>query len=1259
MDDVPQSRAAARSMREVLQGSGSVGAHLLEVDWSASPLGEPDDWPLSLRNAVRILLTSKFSMWMAWGPELTFFCNDAYRRDTLGEKYPWALGRPAAEVWSEIWSDIGPRIDRVMSTGEATWDEALLLFLERSGYAEETYHTFSYSPLADDDGAIAGMLCVVTEDTEQVVATGRMATLRDLGLRSGAARDEREAVRQACVQLARDPRSLPFAAVYLFEDDGLAARLAGTAGIDGEHPVAPALLRHDDPAAPWPVARMWAGDSLVEELDGFADLPRGAWAEPPVWAYLTPLVQPAQPHPWGFLVAGLNRHRPFDEGYRGFVDLVAGHLAASVSDARTIEAETQRAETLARLDQAKTDFFANVSHELRTPLTLLIGPAEDALADRADPLPAAQRARLRTIERNGQRMLQLVNTLLDFSRLEAGRAAPELRRTDLGRATAELAAMFRSAAERADLRLEVDAAPGTVAYVDRDHWSKIVLNLLSNALKFTFHGGVGVRVGVDGDAAVLTVRDTGSGIPEAEVPHLFERFHRVAGARSRTHEGSGIGLALVAELVQLHGGTVGVESRVGEGTTFTVSLPLGRAHLDPELVVADGDGDLAHDGPTRTLVSQALSWLPEDEVAAPVVAGVDRADLPRVLVVDDNADMRAYIADLLRDEHQVSVAADGLEALALMAEERPHLVVTDVMMPRLDGFGLLQRMQADPVLTVVPVVMLSARAGEEGTLEGLAAGAVDYLVKPFSARELRARVRVNLELDREQRVRHALERSEDLLDQAQRLARIGSWEIDLDTDTIVASHTFHELMQMDRETMERIGTTAVIESRVHPDDLAMVQSRLGGAQLGEVVEYETRIVLPSGEHRLFHLRGEVVPRPDGAHVLRGSFQDVTEQYALRRRLVAAQAEREAASRERRTAEQLQASLLPASEFEVDGVEVATFYRAGVEGTYVGGDWYDVIDLGAGRTAFVIGDVMGRGVPAAAVMGQLRAAVRAFATLDLGPVEVLEHLDNLVQDLGVDQIVTCVYAVHDAAEQTLTYANAGHLPPLLARHDLVETMARIEATGPPLGAGYFGMTAQVYDVRPDDLVVLYTDGLVERRGEDLYAGISQLADLVRAHGGQPVRLLPETLVRNLVGEDADDDVALVLVKIEEPVESTFTARLAEAGTAPGEARRAVAGQLQRWLVPEEPIDDLVLITSELVTNALVHARPPIDLRLRRTGHQVVLEVRDRAQLRPRRRRPEDSDENGRGLNIVQALSEAWGTRTSEAGKTVWCTVRVEV
>ncbi|WP_205471468.1 SpoIIE family protein phosphatase [Nocardioides sp. SYSU D00038] len=1236
------------SIRRALAAGGQVGQDLLAVDWDATPLGPPESWSLSLRNAVRILVTSKFSMWMAWGPELTFFCNDAYRRDTLGTKYPWALGRPASEVWSEIWDDIGPRIERVMATGEATFDERLLLFLERSGYVEETYHTFSYSPLADDDARVNGFLCVVIEETDQIVASRRIATLRDLGIRSGAAEDEVAAVRSACATIAANPWSVPFAAVYLFDDDGEVATLTGTAGIEAGHPAAPRAVRRGDPGAAWPLEPLWAGESLRDRPEGrFGALPKGAWPGEPEELYLVPLLQPTHDHPHGFLMVAVNRYRPFEPTYTDFVGLVASHISAAISDALAIEEEKQRAERLAELDRAKSDFFANVSHELRTPLTLLLAPAEDALASGDDPLPPRQHERVSTIVRNGQRMLQLVNTLLDFSRLESGQARAEYRHTDLCALTNELAAMFDSAAQGSGLAFDVQCSDAW-AWVDRDQWAKIVLNLLSNAFKFTFEGRIEVGVGAEDDQVVLTVSDTGAGIPEAELPHLFERFHRVAGTRSRTHEGSGIGLALVAELVQAHGGTIDVTSRVEEGTTFVVRVPVGPGHLPADQLVED-DAPLTpvtQDGQTRQLVAQSLSWLDDDPALAEPPP--ERDGRPRVLVVDDNGDMRRYIADTLDREVDVVVAEDGVAALEQMAREQPDLVVTDVMMPRLDGFGLLQRMRRDPGLAAVPVIMLSARAGEEGMIEGLEAGADDYLVKPFSGRELLARVRVTLALDREQRAREAVEQSQELLDQAQRLARVGSWEINADDDTLVASRTFLEMLELTVEEIERLGATEVVESRVHPDDLDRVRGELARAVPGQVLEYETRIVLPSGDQRIFHVRGEVRTDADEARVLRGSFQDVTEQRATQERLVAAETERQ-------VAHGLQASLLPASDFVVDPLDVAATYRAGVEGTQVGGDWYDVIDLGAGRTAFVIGDVMGRGIRAAAVMGQLKAAVRAYATLDLPPAEVLEHLDHLVQDVARDEIVTCVYAIFDAATRTLTYANAGHLPPLVVPRAGSPLAFSTDVTGPPLGAGFYGVEAATVELSVGDTVALYTDGLVERRGTDLMDGIDALSRELGARRDRPFAGLPEELVGALVGDDADDDIALVLLRVRPDRDRVMELRLNHAGTAPGTARQAVGRQLREWGIGPSVVDDVVLVTSELVTNALVHARPPIDLAVRANDGRVQVEVRDRAVLRPRRRRPDDDDEHGRGLNIVEALADDWGTHAAESGKTVWCSL----
>jgi hypothetical protein len=320
-----------------------VGRDLAQVNWAATPLGSPAGWPQSLQTAVSILLSSRFPMWMAWGPELTFFSNAAYRSDTLGRKYPWALGRPASEVWAEIWHDIGPRIDQVLSTEEATWDAALLLFLERSGYPEESYHTFSYSPLRDDDGRVVGMLCVVSEDTDRVIGERRMATLRDLGSDPSVIRTEDEILAFADRQLEHNLRDLPFTLTYLF-DDGGHARLAGRSGIAPGHPAAPDELIAAGGGA-WPLEQPARGESVLVELDPglYPDLPTGDWADPPTQALVVPLLQQGD-SPSGFLVAAINRYRPLDDVYRGFVRLVAGHIAAGIGSARSYQVQQRRAE---------------------------------------------------------------------------------------------------------------------------------------------------------------------------------------------------------------------------------------------------------------------------------------------------------------------------------------------------------------------------------------------------------------------------------------------------------------------------------------------------------------------------------------------------------------------------------------------------------------------------------------------------------------------------------------------------------------------------------------------------------------------------------------------------------------------------------------------------------------------------------------------------------------------------------------------------
>jgi signal transduction histidine kinase/DNA-binding response OmpR family regulator len=1236
---------------------GVVGEDLDQVDWDTTSLGAPETWPQRLKSAVGIVLRSRFSMWMAWGPDLVFFCNDAYRRDTLGEKYPWALGRPSREVWSEIWSDIAPRIDTVMSTGEASWDEALQLFLVRSGYVEETYHTFSYSPLDDDDGKVVGMLCVVTEDTERVIGARRLATLRDVGAAISSVQSERDVLAVASAELERDGESLPFTLLYVFDQDG-AATLVGGSGVPAGHPVAQALLAPGS-ENPWPLARLADGETvLVDQLAShFAQVPTGAWEQPPLEALALPLRQQADAAPFGFLVAGLNQHRPLDAGYRDFVRLVGAQLASGIGGARAFDSERLRAERLAELDRAKTAFFTNVSHEFRTPLTLLLGPAEDALTDSQDPLSPGQRDRVEVIDRNAQRLLKLVNALLDFSRLESGSAAGSFEPVDLATYTAELAAAFSLAVSRVGLALEVRCPPlPEPVWVDQDMWAKIVLNLLSNALKFTFEGGITVRLDAGDGEVTLSVTDTGTGISPQEQQRLFERFHRVAGATSRTYEGSGIGLALVAELTELHGGTVSVVSEVGHGSTFSVTVPHGSEHLPAEQVVhrpmarhidvaRKADGYLA----------EAVRWLDRTDSTPSQRTG----DRPRVLVVDDNADMRDYVGGLLDGLYDVDHAANGQEGLQRARATPPDLVLTDVMMPIMNGFELLEALRADPLTQQIPVIMLSARSGEEATVTGLEAGADDYLVKPFAARELLARVRSNLELDRVRQTRAQLEHGRYLLDQAQRLAQVGSYEIDLVHGGVTGTEEFFRQIGISREALLQRGFDDVLAEIVHPDDLERVTAALTAALAGAPLEYEVRLV-SDGEVRSYRSLGEIVFDDDGIPVrLRGSNQDITQMREAEQALAASGAAREAAAREHQIADELQASLLPARTFDPDHLQIATFYRAGVEGTQVGGDWYDVIELGAGRTALVLGDVMGRGVQAAAVMGQLRSAVRAYSRLDLPPADVLEHLDAAVRELGSDQIVTCVYAVYDPGERTLTYANAGHLPPLLCTPGQ-PTRRLLGAASPPLGIGQPGMVEEQVALPANALLVLYTDGLVEHRDSDIDAGIDDLAALVEARDVALVDL-PELLVEALVPEGPDDDIAVLLVQVDQSAADESSLALSVSGVLEdvSTVRHQVRTALQEWGAPDSLIDDVVLLVSELVTNAVLYGEPPIELRVRLGRDHLVLEVEDHASYLPRRMRPTSEDEHGRGLQLTALLASRWGTRPTRDGKVVWCVFTASV
>lgn len=772
----PQRRATDQVKRpseliakeQVFAGGGEMGAVMRGLDWSQTALGPVETWSLALRMMARFLLANRFPLLLWWGPDFCQLYNDAYR-PVLGAKHPHFVGRPVSECWNEIWHILEPLIRTPFEGSPPTWMEDIPLEINRYGFVEETHFTIAYSPVPDETapGGIGGVLATVHEISEKVVGERRTRLLRDLG-----AVDTAETAEEACVRaagiLAGYPQDIPFALLYLIEPDGSAARLSGAAGVNVEESGSPGRITlngtlHD---AVWPLLDVIKTENpqMVEELGTrFTKIPSGPWADPPNCAAVVPVKSNVVHHLAGFLVAGISPRLRLDDSYRGFLELVSSQIATAIANARAYEEERKRAEALAEIDRAKTTFFTNISHEFRTPLTLLLSPLEEALVSSKANMGDREREQLAVAHRNGMRLLKLVNTLLDFSRIEAGRIRANYEPTDLARLTGELASMFQSATEKAGLTLRIECSPlEEPIYVDRDMWEKILLNLLSNAFKFTLVGGIDVSLEDKGSFVELAVSDSGTGIPESELPRLFERFHRVEGATGRTFEGSGIGLALVQELVKIHGGKVSVESILGQGSTFRITIPKGKAHLPQDRIQATSNA-ISTTLQADTYLAEAMRWIPESrQEAEPVVlpeinptldaqsaalstAGVEGA---HIVLADDNADMRDYVRRLLGRRYRVTAVSNGQEALEVIQQSGPDLVLTDVMMPLLDGFGLLKAVRSNPSISTIPIIMLSARAGEESRVEGLQAGANDYLVKPFTARELLARVGSHLTIAR-------------------------------------------------------------------------------------------------------------------------------------------------------------------------------------------------------------------------------------------------------------------------------------------------------------------------------------------------------------------------------------------------------------------------------------------------------------------------------------------------------------------------------
>lgn len=520
---------------------------------------------------------------------------------------------------------------------------------------------------------------------------------------------------------------------------------------------------------------------------------------------------------------------------------------------------------LKELDRLKTEFFSNISHEFRTPLTLMLAPTEELLANRQNLKDERITSNLEIIHRNTLRLLKLVNNLLDFSRIEAGRAKASYEATDISSLTADLASNFSSASELADVQLIVDCPPMREwVDIDREMWEKIVLNLLSNAFKFTHKGSITISTHLENEKAVLRVQDTGIGIPEEALPQLFERFYRVGNVYGRSYEGTGIGLSLVKELVKLQGGTIDVESKLGEGTSFTITMPLNQ-HKTVENSLTQKN--ISSNTNTKTYIAEAARW--SNSTKKDTISLMTDATKGYIVVADDNADMREFIGRLLHNAgYTVTLAIDGVDAWEICQQKLPDLIISDVMMPRMNGFDLLKKIRSAEYTYTLPIILLSARAGDSDKAQGLTFGADDYLAKPFHSGELIARVDGAVKLGKYRKQAH-----EQLLAQTNHIAKVGGWSFDVAT---MAEEWTDELFRIhDLPLNEPIKINRGLDFYT-PESRPIIQKALEEAiALGKPYDLELEIITAIGTHKWIRTVGSPIMVDGKVIKVQGAMQDIT------------------------------------------------------------------------------------------------------------------------------------------------------------------------------------------------------------------------------------------------------------------------------------------------------------------------------------------------------------------------------------------------
>lgn len=820
-------------------------------------------------------------------------------------------------------------------------------------------------------------------------------------------------------------------------------------------------------------------------------------------------------------------------------------------------------------------------------------------------------------------------------------------------------------------------------------WETIVVNLISNAIKYTFSGSITVRVAPHRDGGTeMTVTDTGTGIAADDLPHLFDRFYRAASTAGRSAEGAGIGLALVRSLVEMHDGKIEVTSASGAGTTMTVRLPAPRRQIRPD----DRQPPRPAGVTSSAYVDEALQWLGAG-LGENAGTGTRRSHRALILVADDNADMRRHLTTVLGRRWDVITAADGRQALDAARQHQPDLLVTDVMMPVVDGFELVAAIRADPGLAALPVIMLSARAGTEAVGEGLASGADSYLVKPFSSGDLINQAEARLRAAA--RYRAATRDGQQVRPRETALAGLGTALAEarslgqaltalLAAPLCLPPATAAAIGLLD-ETGRWLRMTYSADMPAEAADRYHLVEVTAPVPMAEVIREDRPMAAPDTgrlDGRFERVIADFAPAVRAAvimplHASDGSVLGVmgltwpqprefvpADMAALERAagvLARATARISVAEREHQIAMSLQERLLELPASSTAAVVWAAYQPAG-EAMRVGGDWYTATPLDGSRVGVSVGDVVGHGLPAAAVMGQLRSALGAAALAAPEPDAVLDLLDRYARTLPETTFATVAFAVVDATAGTVDYMCAGHPYPLVVAADGGTRYLRDGRRSPVGARSAVGQAPAGHStLPPGSLLLLYTDGLIERRNESLDAGFDRLAAAAGC-ARLPAGAACAALVDRLAGRPGyADDVAMIAVRPAGTTPSSHVDALRASYAELGPARARLRGWLDGLDISPAAAYRVLAATGEALSNAIEHGsnlddRRTVGIEAFAGPHGISVTVSDSGRWSKDSAATSRSTRRGRGLRLIHGLSDDVQTVRTALGTRVTMTHR---